>query len=94
MSESTHIKGVPAEEFAGDLIQQNNPLFGSVWINPERMGGTPCFFGTRIPVQHLFDYIKGGSTLDDFFDDFPDVTPEQAGVVLEHASQLFRAHAA
>ncbi|MEK6703399.1 MAG: DUF433 domain-containing protein [Planctomycetota bacterium] len=46
-------------------------------MNPDRMSGTPCFYGTRVPVQHLFDYLKAGHTLDAFLDDFPGVTREQ-----------------
>ncbi|MGH9793821.1 MAG: DUF433 domain-containing protein [Candidatus Acidiferrales bacterium] len=42
------------------------------------LGGTPVFRGTRVPVQTLFDYLKDGSTLDQFLDGFPSVTREQA----------------
>ena len=41
------------------------------------MGGTPVFAGTRVPVQTLIDYIKGGESIDDFLDGFPTVTKEQ-----------------
>lgn len=41
------------------------------------MGGTPGFAGTRVPVQTLVDYIKGGESIDDFLDGFPTVTKEQ-----------------
>ncbi len=49
-----------------------------VWVDPERMGGTPCFRGTRVPVDHLFDYLEAGNTLAEFLDDFPGVSREQA----------------
>ena len=39
-----------------------------VWQDPERMSGTPCFAGTRVPVKSLFDYIEAGDSLDDFLD--------------------------
>lgn len=52
-------------------------------IDPNKLGGTPVFAGTRVPVQNLFDYIDGGETLDDFLDGFPPVTREQAEYVLE-----------
>jgi uncharacterized protein (DUF433 family) len=52
-------------------------------VNPERMGGTPCFKDTRVPVTHLFDYLEAGDNLGDFLNDFPTVTREQALGVLE-----------
>lgn len=47
------------------------------------MSGTPVFMGTRVPVQNLFDYLAAGHPLDDFPDDFPSVTREQAMGLLE-----------
>lgn len=55
-------------------------------IDPEIMSGTPCFAGTRVPARTLFDYIEGGDTLEDFLEDFPTVTREQAIALLEEAS--------
>jgi uncharacterized protein (DUF433 family) len=52
-------------------------------VNPEKMGGTPCFTGTRVPVTHLFDYLEAGDSLGEFLNDFPTVTREQALGVLE-----------
>jgi uncharacterized protein (DUF433 family) len=46
--------------------------------DPEILGGTPVFRGTRVPFQTLLDYIEGGQTLDEFLDDFPTVTREAA----------------
>ena len=60
-------------------------LDGVVWVDPERMGGQPCFYGTRVPIKILFDYIEGGEPLDEFLEGFPDVTREQALAVLEAA---------
>lgn len=37
-----------------------------VWQDPERVSGQPCFFGTRVPIQNLFDYLEGGYTVEDF----------------------------
>lgn len=51
--------------------------------DPEKLGGTPVFTGTRVPVKNLFDYLEGGDSLDVFLDDFPTVTREQALSVLE-----------
>ena len=61
----------------------DNPLK----IDPEIMGGTPCFAGTRVPVKNLFDYLAHGRTLDNFLDGFPTVTREQALAVLELARE-------
>ncbi len=51
--------------------------------DPEKLGGTPVFFGTRVPVQNLFDCLENGETLDEFLDQFPTVTREQVLEVLE-----------
>lgn len=53
-----------------------------VWVDPERMGGAPCFRGTRVPVDNLFDYLQGGNTLAEFLDDFPGVSREQVQAAL------------
>lgn len=55
--------------------------------SPDVMGGTPVFAGTRVPVQTLIDYIKGGDSIDDFLDGFPTVTKEQVIAFLEEAQQ-------
>ena len=58
--------------------------------DPEIMSGVPCFTGTRVPVQNLFDYLEGTSSLSDFLEDFPSVSREAAVAVLEAAkSRLF-----
>jgi uncharacterized protein (DUF433 family) len=51
--------------------------------DPEILGGTPVFVGTRVAVQSLFDYFEGGDTLDEFLRQFPSVRREQAIAVLE-----------
>jgi len=56
--------------------------------DPEILGGTPVFVGTRVPVQALLDYLKAGQALDGFLDDFPSVTRDQAVTVLEEAKQI------
>jgi len=56
-----------------------------VHSDPEILGGTLVFMGTRVPVQNLFDYLEAGDRLDDFIDDFPTVTREQAIAALESA---------
>ena len=59
-----------------------------VHSDPEKLGGTPVFVGTRVPVKSLLDYLEGGHRLDDFLDDFPTVTREQAVAALEEGLQL------
>jgi uncharacterized protein (DUF433 family) len=56
--------------------------------DPEILGGTPVFRGTRVPFQALLDYLEGGQTLNEFLDDFPTVTREAAVHALEHAKSL------
>ncbi len=56
-----------------------------VQSDPDILGGTPVFVGTRVPVQSLFDYIEGGDTLDEFLRQFPSVKREQAVAALEFA---------
>lgn len=58
-----------------------------VWVDPERMSGTPCFYGTRVPVKNLFDYLEGGQSLESFLEDFEGVTREQADAVLRLAME-------
>ena len=67
-----------------------------VHSDPEILGGTPVFVGTRVPVQSLFDYLEGGETLDEFLHQFPSVKREQAIAVLDLArdSLLSRARPA
>ena len=59
-----------------------------VHSDPDILGGSPVFIGTRVPVKALLDYVSGGHTLDDFLDDFPTVTHAQAMAVLEQGVQL------
>ena len=53
--------------------------------SPDVLGGTPVFRGTRVPVSTLLDFLEGGDTLDEFLQQFPTVTREQAIAVLEMA---------
>jgi uncharacterized protein (DUF433 family) len=71
----------------GDKIQPGHPLFGLVWINPARVSGTPCFYGTRVPLKNLFDSLAAGETLDEFLDGFDGVTREQTLALLDLAGE-------
>lgn len=57
-------------------------------VDPEILGGTPVFRGTRVPIESLFDHLEGGVSLDEFLDDFPTVRREQAIEVLEIAEEV------
>jgi uncharacterized protein (DUF433 family) len=59
--------------------------------DPEILGGTPVFRGTRVPIQTLFDYLEGGDTLEEFLAGFPTVTREMALLALQEAKQLLLA---
>ena len=52
------------------------------------MSGQPVFVGTRVPVDSLFDHLEAGISLDEFLDDFPSVTKEQAISLLEIANKM------
>ena len=58
-------------------------LKGIVRSDPEIMGGTPVFVGTRVPLQNLIDYLEGGESVDDFLEAYPTVKREQAIAVIE-----------
>ena len=77
---------VTPDDLEGDLVPPDDPRFGIIWINPQRMGGEPCFFGTRIPVQSLWDHLEAGDSLDVFLADF-DVTREHAIAVIQLAGR-------
>jgi uncharacterized protein (DUF433 family) len=61
--------------------------------DPEILGGTPVFAGTRVPIQTLLDYLEAGESLDVFLDHFPSVSREQAVAALELAKQMLIDHA-
>ncbi len=65
-----------------------------VAINPEIMGGTPCFSGTRVPVQTLLDYLEAGDSIDEFLDGFPSVSKESVVAYLEESKRLILEQAA
>jgi len=59
-----------------------------VHSDPDILGGTPVFVGTRVPVKILFDYLEAGDSLEVFLDQFPSVTREQAVAALELAREF------
>lgn len=64
-----------------------------VHTDPDILSGTPVFVGTRVPVRTLLDYLEAGDPLDEFLEDFPSVTREQAVAALRLANQMLVAHA-
>ncbi len=68
--------------------KQTEPI---IQRSAEILGGTPVFRGTRVPIQTLIDYLEDGDSLDQFLDDFPTVSREQAFQVLELAKELLLA---
>ncbi len=58
-------------------------LKGIVHADPDIMGGTPVFVGTRVPLQNLIDYLEGGESIEDFLDAFPTVQRDQVIGVIE-----------
>jgi uncharacterized protein (DUF433 family) len=59
--------------------------------DPEIMGGEPVFVGTRVPLYNLFDYLEAGDSLDEFLEQFPSVSREQAVAALELAKDAVSA---
>lgn len=64
-----------------------------VHSDPEILGGTPVFVGTRVPLRNLFDYLERAHSLDEFLDAFPSVSREQAIAALEAAHEVLTAGA-
>ena len=56
-----------------------------ITVDPEILGGTPVFKGTRVPVKSLFDYLENNYSLEEFLECFPSVTSEMARRVLERS---------
>ena len=56
-------------------------------IDPEIMGGTPVFRGTRVPIQTLWEHLEAGDSIEDFLDGFPSVSREQVIAFLEEAKE-------
>jgi uncharacterized protein (DUF433 family) len=61
--------------------------------DPDILGGTPVFVGTRVPIKTLLDYLEAGDSLEVFLDHFPSVTHKQAIAALELAKEMLTAYA-
>jgi uncharacterized protein (DUF433 family) len=58
-----------------------------IHADPEILGGTPVFIGTRVPVRILLDYVEGGEPLEEFLENYPSVSREQAVAFLDEAGK-------
>ena len=74
--------------FAKDQPDRPITLEQAVWVDPGRMSGAPCFRGSRLPIQQLFDWLADGVPLDDFVRDFR-IDRRAAAAVLLAAGQAF-----
>ena len=83
-------RGYNKRESVKDTMAKQHKVVHS---DPEILGGTPVFVGTRVPVKTLYDYLEAGDSLGEFLDDFPSVTREQAVAALELAREMTEAHA-
>jgi uncharacterized protein (DUF433 family) len=73
------------------MVPRYNGKMGAstvIRVDPQVQNGTPCFAGTRVPVQSLFDALTHGRTVDEFLEHFPSVTRDQALAVLHDAAEL------
>ena len=69
--------------------EQKSITIGSViTCDDEILSGTPVFRSTRVPIKNLIDYLKAGDSLDEFLDDFPSVSRDQAIQALELAKEI------
>ncbi len=69
---------------------QKQPVIHS---DPDILGGTPVFVGTRVPLRNLIDYLERGHNLDEFLDAFPSLSRDQAVAALEAAHEVLSTHA-
>lgn len=64
-----------------------------ITCDDEILSGTPVFKSTRVPIKNLIDYLEAGDSLDEFLDDFPSVSRDQAIQTLELAKEMLLTHA-
>ena len=75
------------------MIKFENTNFSSmdrrvINIDPDILGGTPVFFGTRVPIKNLFDYLETGDSIEVFLEDFEGVSKDQVVKILEMSQKL------
>ncbi|MEO6725740.1 MAG: DUF433 domain-containing protein [Blastocatellia bacterium] len=72
-------------DLSTELVPQSDARAAFVSIDPERLGGVPCFVGTRVPIKYLWEYLVKGKTLDEFLDDFEGVPRQEAVAALQYS---------
>jgi uncharacterized protein (DUF433 family) len=86
--------------FLGWLVSAYLANFVTLWImelkdlisiDADVLGGQPVFKGTRVPIETLFDHLEAGVSLDEFLEDFPTVSKQQAIATLEIANKFLTA---
>ena len=78
-------------DLSTELVLSSDARADIVSIDPERLGGTPCFVGTRVPIKYLWEYLIKGKTLEAFLDDFEGVPRDEAVAALKQAyARLWR----
>ena len=77
--------GYAERDLSTELVPQADPRACFVSIDPERLGGVPCFVGTRVPIKYLWEYLLKGKTLDEFLDDFEGVPRAEAIAALQQS---------
>ena len=75
-------------KLASLTIKQGAVLAGAITIDKEIMHGTPCFTGTRVPVQTLIDFLETGDSIDGFLTVYPYIPREQIHAFLELSKDL------
>lgn len=80
-------RGVLEHTESTELVPRSDPRAEIVSIDPERLGGIPCFAGTRVPIRYLFEYLSNGKTIEMFLDDFEGVPRHEATAALEQGYQ-------
>ena len=68
-----------------EMVPPTDPRATVVSIDAERLGGTPCFTGTRVPVKYLWEYLMKGKTLETFLADFDGVPRDEALAALQQS---------
>jgi uncharacterized protein (DUF433 family) len=70
-----------------ERVPRDDPRSRVVSIDPGRHSGAPCFTGTRVPIQILWDHLSGNASLEEFLEDYPSVQREQAVEAIRLASE-------
>src|SRR6266849_6740372 len=72
-------------DLSAELVPQSDARANVVSIDPERLGGVPCFVGTRVPIKYLWEYLIKGKSLDAFLEDFAGVPRAEAIAALQQS---------